>query len=743
MASAYRSHRLWFVAATSLLVAACAPATRRAETPENPYATDPALRDNALLAPWTGPLATPPFDRLDLADVEPALRAAMAEKRAELNAIAANRAAPTFENTIVAIERAGRTLDRVLEAFSVLRNNLSTPEVRALHRRLAPELAAFSAETVQNERLFQRVKAVSESRATPAMRPDQQRLVRIVYDRFARNGAGLDGEAKAVFAQIDARLAKLRATFADNVLHDEDNDVVFVERRQLAGMPSAYVAAAAETAAAHGRAGGFAVANTRTAVEPFLRNARDRTAREAVWRAFTTRGEGGDDGRDNGPIISEILALRRERARLLGFETYADWRLANRMARTPARAIETLEAVWPAARARFNVELETIQTLAGADAAASEAEPFELEPWDYAYYEEKARLQRFDLSSDELKPYLALENVREAAFHVARTVFGFEFAPASPDEAGVFHEDVSVWRVADAASGETVGVWWLDPFARAGKRSGAWASSFRERATLDGATIALASTNANFSKPSDGAPALLSLGEAETLFHEFGHALHLFSSDVAYPTLNRTVRDYGEFHAQLLERWLLDGAVTARFLRHHETGEPMPPSLVAKVRAARTFGQGARTTAYLASALIDMRLHTTPDDIVDAAAFEDEALAALDMPRQIAPRHRPAHFRHAFAGESYAAGYYSYLWADILTADAAEALEAAPGGLFDPDLSARLKRTLFAPRNAVDPRDAFRAFRGRDARIDALLRRRGLVDDRREATLAADAAGGE
>ena len=680
-----------------------------------------ATETNPLLAEWTGPFGgVPAFDRMQVADIKPALEAGMAANLAEIDAIVNDPAAPTFENTIVALEKAGDPLGRAFTYYGIWSNNMSSPEFREVQREMAPKLAEFNSKITQNAALFARVRAVYEGPEFATLRPDQQRLTQLVYDGFARNGATLEGAAKERYAAINQRLAELQTAFANNVLHDEESYVTYLTADQLGGLPQSFIDAAAAAAAERGRAGEYAVTNTRSSMDPFLTYSTERDLREAVWRTFYNRGDNGDDY-DNNAIIAEILELRDERVGLLGYDNYAAWRLENLMAKTPENALALMEAVWPAATARVREEVADMQAVADAEGAG-----IAIAPWDYRFYAEKVRKAKYDLDSDEVKQYLQLDKLRDAMFFVAGELFNFNFTPVAEGSVPVFHPDVSVYEVTDRTTGAHVGLWYLDPFARPGKQSGAWATSYRSHETFNGKKTVLSSNNSNFVKGAPGEPVLISWDDAETYFHEFGHALHALSSNVAYPTLNGGVRDYTEFQSQLLERWLATDEVIDRFLVHHETGAPMPAELVAKVKAAATFNQGFATTEYLASALVDMRLHTADVDAIDADAFERATLAELGMPSELVMRHRTPHFGHIFEGEGYSAAYYGYMWADVLTSDAAEAFAEAPGGFYDKDLARRLVDNLFAPRNAVDPAEAYRAFRGRDAGIEPLMRDRGF-----------------
>lgn len=688
----------------------------KAELPE-------ALKSNTLLAEWTGPYGgVPAFEKVTLDDLKPALEYGMKRSLIEIEAIANNPNPPTFENTIVAMERSGAELDRVFPYYGIWSSNVSSPEFRAIRKEMAPKLSEFSSKITQNENLFKRIKTVYESDKVKDMRPDQQRLVQLVYDNFARDGATLNAEDKARYAAIDKRLSELYTKFSSNVLNDEESYVTYISKDQLGGLSESFIKASAAAAKERGKEGQYAITNTRSSMSPFLTYSTERDLRQKVWETYYSRGDNGDEF-DNNAIIAEILKLRDERVELLGYENYAQWRLENRMAGTPERAIELMEAVWPAATARAREEVADMQAL-----AKSEGANIKIEPWDYRFYAEKVRKDRYDLDSDEVKAYLQLDKLREGMFYVAGELFNFTFTPVAEGSVPVFHPDVKVWEVNDKTTGKLVGLWYLDPFARQGKRSGAWATSYRSHTTFDGPKTVLSANNSNFVKGAPGEAVLVSWDDANTFFHEFGHALHSLASNVAYPTLNGGVRDYTEFQSQLLERWVSTPEVINQFLTHYKTGEPMPAELFEKIQNAATFNQGFSTTEYLASALVDMRYHTTDPEGIDPDKFERETLAELDMPEEIVMRHRSPHFGHIFSGEGYSAGYYGYMWADVLTSDAAEAFKEAPGGFYDKDVGAKLVKHLFAPRNSVDPAEAYRAFRGKDADIGPLMRDRGFPE---------------
>jgi len=672
---------------------------------------------------FTGPYeGVPAFDKMDIALLKPALIKGMAAQNAEIDAITANEDAPTFENTIAAMEDSGREFNRVLEYYYLWGSNLSSPEFREIESWADPEIQAVEDSINQNQALFARVDVVRNGAEYATLTPVQQRLTDIVYQRFTRNGGTLTGEKAEKFAAINKELAGLYAEFSANLLADEEGWVTYFTKEEAGGLPESYLSSAAAAAEALGQPGVYAVRNTRSSMDPFLTYSTNRKLREKVWRNYYNRGDNGD-AHDNNALIAKILKLRDERVELLGYDNYAAWRLEDRMAKTPERAFDLMLQVWKASVGRVHEEVADMQELADAEGAG-----IKIEPWDYRFYSEKVRKAKYDLDSEEVKQYLQLDNLRLAMFDVAGQLFGFEFVPITDGSVPVFHPDVTVYEVRDKKTGDNVGVWYFDPFARDGKRSGAWATTYRSHESFRGETNVLAANNANFVKPAPGEPVLVSWDDAETMFHEFGHALHYLSSKVEYPSLNFGLRDYTEFQSQLLERWLSTDHVINTYLVSAETGEPMPAELVEKIRKASTFNQGFATTEYLASALIDMKLHMADPEGLDPDKFERETLDELGMPSELVMRHRTPQFGHVFAGEGYAAGYYGYMWADVLTSDAAEAFAESAGGFYDQDVAAAMVKYLFAAGNSMDPAEAYRLFRGRDAEIGALMRDRGFAE---------------
>lgn len=676
---------------------------------------------NVLLEKWTGPYGgVPSFDKMDINDIKPALETGMALNLKEIDAITNNADAPTFENTIVMMEKSGEVLDRVQNYYGIWSSNMSSPEFRKIQGEMAPIMSEFRSKISQNKKLFDRIKIVYNNSLKNPLEADQQRVTQLIYERFSMDGAELNDEKKARYAAINKELSTLYTNFSNNILADEENYVVYLTKDQLSGLSESMVKAAEIAAKNKGREGEYAITNTRSSMDPFLTYSNERGLREKVWKNYYSRCDNGDQY-DNNDNVAKILKLRKERVAILGFDNYAEWRLQNRMAKTPENAMALMNAVWPSAIARVKEEVADMQAIANKN-----KDKITIEPWDYRYYAEKVRKEKYDLDSDEVKQYLQLDKLTQALFFVADEVFNFKFTPVPKGTVPVFHEDVKVWEVTNKTTGEHIGLWYLDPFARQGKRSGAWATTYREYSTFDGKKNVLGSNNSNFVKPAPGEAVLVSWDDATTFLHEFGHALHFFSANVKYPTLNSGVRDYTEFQSQVLERWLSTDKVINQFLVHNKTGEAIPASLVAKIKKAATFNQGFSTTEYLASAIMDMKFHLADPTNIDVDTFEKETLTAMNMPKELVMRHRTPHFGHVFSGEGYATAYYGYMWADVLTADAAEAFEVAPGGFYDKELTAKMVKYLFAPRNSVDPAEAFRQFRGRDATINALLRDRGF-----------------
>ncbi|MEA3064629.1 MAG: peptidyl-dipeptidase Dcp [Sphingomonadales bacterium] len=710
-------------AAAALALAACAstpseaPMTAAAAPAAAPAEPAIVVPDNILLAEWTGPFAgVPPWDRVKPELFPEAFQFAIDEQRREVLAIADNPEAPTFANTVETLEKTGERLDRINNIFGVMTSNVTTPEYQALDKDWSPKLAAAYDEIVLNPQLFQRIKTVYEGRTSSGLDAKQQRLVTRYYENAIRRGANLNPEQKQQLTAYNQQLASAFSEFNEKLLADE-NSFVSATAAELKGVPQDIRDAAA--AAAQERklpAGSYAIVNTRSAVEPILTFADNRPLREKVWRAFTNRGDNGG-ANDTNALIARIVKLRADRAKLLGFANHAEWRMQDTMAKTPAKAMALMEGVWPAAVARVREEVRDMQSIANRSGAK-----LTIEPWDYRYYQEKVRNARYNLSQDEVKPYFELSNMVKGMFWAAGQLYGLEFKE-NTGTVPVFHPDVRTFEVT--RNGETIGLYYFDPYARAGKQSGAWMTTYRSRSGLLGDKIVLASNNNNFTKPAPGQPVLISLDDAETLFHEFGHAIHYLLVDVYYPSLGGVPRDFVEYPSQVNENWVLTPEVLDKFARHYKTGAAMPKALIDKIQKAKTFNQGFATVEYLSSALVDMMLHTDPDGIVDPDAFEKQALAKLGMPKEMVMRHRLPQFGHLFSSDAYSAGYYSYLWSEVMDADTWAAFEEA-GSPWDKATADRFRETLLSTGNETDRADAYRAFRGRDPDVKALMRRRGF-----------------
>ncbi len=682
-------------------------------------ASTPSRTGNPLLMDWTGPYGgVPPFDQVKVEQFKPAMLAAMAENLEEIDVIAGNAEAPTFENTIAALERSGQSLQRVQAIYGVWSGSLNGKEFQPVEAELAPLLAAHADKITQNGRLYVRIEAVYNSPAKASLTPEQQRLAWVYWKDFTFHGARLNAADKAKLAVLNQQLAQLYTKFRANQLSDEETHALAIDNAAgLAGLPKSLVDAAAAEAEQRGHKGQWMIANTRSSMEPFLTYASNRPLREKAFRMWMSRGDNGD-AHDNNGLIPQILALRTHKAKLLGYPTYAHWKLADTMAKTPETALALTMKVWEPAVAQVHQDVADMQAIVDGQHGG-----FKIEPWDYRFYAEQVRKAKYDLDMNEVKPYLQLEKVREAMFWMAGQLYGFTFTPVTG--VPVFHPDVRVFEVKDRA-GAHLGLWYFDPYARAGKRSGAWMDSYRDQQAIDAPVAAIVSNNSNFIKPAPGEPVLISWDDAITMFHEFGHALHGLNSRVKYGTLSGTnvARDFVEFPSQVHEHFLSTPEVLNRFLVNAQ-GQAMPAVLVAKIRRAYTFNAGFATVETLASTIVDLKIHLVGDTAVDPRAFETKTLAEIGMPHEIVMRHRLPHFGHIFAGEGYAAGYYSYLWAEVLDQDAFEAFMET-GNPYDPATARRFQDDIMSVGNTVDPDIAFHNFRGREPSVDALLRDHGF-----------------
>ncbi len=674
---------------------------------------------NPLLADWNTPHGLPPFAAIEAAHFEPAFQAAMAAQRAETDAIAANPAPPDFDNTIAALDRCGRLQARLDGLFQNLSASQTSPGLQEAERRLAAPLAAHGNAIAMHAGLFARIDTLHAQRATLGLTSEQQRLLERMHLDFVRAGARLAGAARTRHAQIVEQLAELHTQFGQNVLADESAwQLLLNGDAELAGLPDFVRAAMAQAARDRGIREGHVVTLSRSHIVPILSFSARRDLREQAWRAWTSRGE-HPGASDNRAVAREILALRHEQAQRHGHATFADFQLVDTMAGTQAAVRRLLDDVWARARQRCDAEHDALRAL-----QLSQGDAATIEPWDWRFLAEQVRKLRYDIDEAEVKPFFPLERVTAAAFDVAERLFGLRFVPL-PD-APVYHPDVMAYEVHDA-TGQLRGVFLHDNFARPGKRSGAWMSNYRQQAR---GVLPIVVNNNNFARGAPGTPTLLSLDDARTLFHEFGHGLHGLLSDVSYERLSGTnvLRDFVELPSQLFEHWLDEPEVLARHARHWQSGEAIPAALVAKLRAAEKFNQGYETVRYCASAIVDLEAHAHPDPAsLDVVAFEAEVLRRIGAPAAAGLNHRLPHFQHLFSGGHYAAGYYVYLWAEVLDADGYEAFVEA-GNPFDPAVAERLRRYIYGAGNSIEPGAAYRAFRGREPTVDAMLRQRGLVD---------------
>jgi peptidyl-dipeptidase Dcp len=685
-----------------------------------PQTTTPPAAANPFFEAWTTPDRVPPFDRIAPEHFREAYARALAEHEAEVGAIAADPTPPSFDNTTAALELSGRALERVGNTFHLLAGAHTNDALLEIEREMSPRIARHWNEIHTNAALFRRIDTLQRQADRLGLNAEQKRVTERYHTSFRRAGAALDGDAKKRLAEIIERLAELGTAFSQNVLADEQAFTLRLESEaELAGLPD-FMREAMRSEARDRGLDGYAVTLSRSSVEPFLQFSDRRDLREKIFRGFVMRGDNGGKT-DNKAIIAEMVRLRAERARLLGFADFAHYRLDDAMARTPAAARGLLDAVWAPARSRALADRDAMQAL-----IQEEGGNFKLEPWDWRYYAEKLRHRLCEFDETAIKPYLDLDRMIEAAFYTAQRLFGLTFTHA---DVPTWHPDVRVWEVR-GADGNKVGLFFGDYFARPSKRSGAWMTSLRDQEKLSGNIQPLIVNVCNFAKASDGEPTLLSFEDARTLFHEFGHALHGLLSSVTYPTISGTnvATDFVELPSQLYEHWLEQPQVLRRFARHYQTGQPMPEELLQRLIAARNFNKGFTTVEYIACAMVDLDFHSlSQPEQIDAAEFEAKALSRIGMPGEIAMRHRPPHFAHIFSGGGYAAAYYSYMWSEVLDADAFAAFEET-GDIFDPATAKRLREAIYAAGGSQEPADAYKAFRGRLPSADALLRKRGFVD---------------
>ncbi|MCW2393591.1 MULTISPECIES: M3 family metallopeptidase [unclassified Sphingobium] len=679
-----------------------------------------AQKAETITPPWTGPYGgVPAWDKVDPAAFPAAFEAVMASVKAQFEGVLASKAAPTFDNTITALQK--ETLsDRVMPIWGVYVSNLSNDDIRRIQGEWSPKLSAFFNELTLDPRYFARVKALYDKRERLGLDAKQMRLLTRTYEDLVANGAMLDAAQKKELIGIETALAQEFSSFQNKVLADEEKFITFTSQADLAGLPADFVATMKSAAQDKG-VDGWLLINTRSYVQPFLESSTRRDLRKSVFEAFANRGDNGD-ANDTNATIARIVALRAQRAKLLGFKTHAEYRMRDTMAQTPDKAMALMMKVWPAAVARVREEVADMQAIADAEAKAGQGPKITIEPWDYRFYAEKVRKAKYDLDQNEVKPYFQLDKMVSAMFDMANRLYGFTFTE-NTGAVPVFHPDVRTFEVT--RGGKVVGLFYLDTWARSGKRSGAWMTTYKGQDHLNGNEYVLASNNNNFAKGSAGAPTTISLDDATTLFHEFGHALHYLSYDITWPGLGTTPRDFVEYPSQVHENWVLTPYILETYARHFQTGAPIPKALVDKIKASDTFNQGFATVEYLSSAIVDMKLHNRPDAPTDIDAFERETLAEIGMPKEMIMRHRLPQFNHLFSSDAYSAGYYSYLWSETMDADTWAAFEET-GNVWDPALAARFNKALLSTGNETDRAEAYRAFRGRDPDVNALLRKRGF-----------------
>lgn len=674
-------------------------------------------QNNSILQTWKGPYdGVPAWNEVKVADFPIAFQVVMDRVKSEINAVRDNPAPATFENFTLPMELAGNAADEVFSIWGVHSSNLSNAEVRKIQGEWMPKVSAFFNELTLDPKLLEKTKTVYENRMSAGLNAQQLRLVERNYEQLVRNGALLKGEDKEKLIALNTELAKAFNEFSNKVLADEETYIYLTDKADLAGLPTSFIASIKGAAEAQEKKG-WALKNTRSVMQPFLQNSTRRDLREKVYNAYINRGDNGD-ANDTNATIAKILKLRADRAKVLGFKTHAHYRMADTMAKEPEAAMDLMMKVWPAAIGRVKEEVADMQAVADAEGAK-----ITIAPWDYRFYAEKVRKAKYDLDESEIKPYFKLDNMVNAMFDAAGKLYGMDFSE-NTGSVPVFDPEVRTFEVK--RGDKVIGLFYLDNFARAGKRSGAWMTTYRSQHDLGGKNrYVLASNNNNFVKGGDGQPTLISLDDASTLFHEFGHALHFLNYDITYPGLAGTPRDFVEYPSQVNENWLLTRYILDNYAKHAETGEPMPQALVDKINKSKTFNEGFSTVEYLSSAIVDMMLHNREEAITDPDAFERETLSKIDMPKEIVMRHRLPHFNHLFSSDSYSAGYYSYLWSETMDADTWAAFEEA-GNVWDKETAERFRSVILATGNETDRKEAYRQFRGRDPEVKYILKKRGF-----------------
>ena len=676
-----------------------------------------ATTENSVLQPWTGPYdGVPPWDEVNVADFPQAFQQTMDKIQAEVNAIRDNPAPATFENFTVPMELVGNEANNLFAIWGVHSSNLSNDQVREIQGEWLPKVSAFFDQLTLDPKLLAKTKAVYDNRASAGLDAQQTRLVERNYEQLVRNGALLGGADKEQLIAYNTELSKAFNDFSNKVLADEETFIFLTDEAELAGLPDSFVASLKAAAEEQGKTG-WALKNTRSVMQPFLQNSTRRDLREKVYNAYVNRGDNGDKN-DTNATIAKILKLRADRAKLLGFKTHAHYRMADTMAKEPEAAMDLMMKVWPAAVARVGEEVADMQAIADSEGAG-----ITIAPWDYRFYAEKVRKAKYDLDSAEIKPYFQLDKMMDALFDAAGKLYGMTFTETTGN-IPVFDPEVRTFEVK--RGDKVIGVQFFDNFARNGKRSGAWMTTYKDAYKLGGENeYTIASNNNNFVKGGDGEPTLISLDDATTLFHEFGHALHYLNYDITYPGLAGTPRDFVEYPSQVNENWLMTPYILSTYALHYKTGEPIPQELVEKIQASKTFNEGFSTVEYLSSAIVDMKLHNREEAVTDPDAFERETLTEIGMPKEIVMRHRLPQFNHLFSSDAYSAGYYSYLWSETMDADTWAAFEEA-GSPWDQETAERFRSILLATGNETDRKEAYRKFRGRDPEVKYILKKRGF-----------------